>query len=155
MGKSPRHLLPWLRCCWGQLHPTSEYLSSSPGSTPSLLLMCTWKAAGEGSSVYIPAIHIGDLDWVPGTWLWPNSAPSDAGICGGYHQIDVSTVCLSLSLCLIASRINKNLKENTAFQPCDPMVINKQEVCPDLSCGLWSKYSVTEMSRVYREGTQC
>lgn len=56
------------------LTPTSHVVRL--GLSPALLLplilasVPPGRQANHGSSTGVPAIHVGDLDWVVGSWLW-------------------------------------------------------------------------------------
>lgn len=47
--------------------PKSEFSSVSH---PSLTLTHTLESPSDGSSSWVPVIHAGDPDWVPGSWIW-------------------------------------------------------------------------------------
>lgn len=84
-GKHGRHFLP------------SNYFVQSQITVPGLNVQCLKTLAGssdDGSSTWLPAIHMGDLDRVLGSWLWPWPSPS----CCRYLECEAvreSTVCLS------------------------------------------------------------
>lgn len=67
-----------LRPSLGCPHPISKCLGSNSSSTPDsrFLQMSTWEAAGESSSTCLPNTHVGDWDWIPGSWLLPRSTPA-------------------------------------------------------------------------------
>lgn len=75
-------LAQWLRWLLEYPQPTSEYVGSSPCSTPDsgTLLTSTRKAAGDDPSSWVPATQMGDSDGVSEPELWPDPALAIAGI---------------------------------------------------------------------------
>lgn len=45
-------------------------------------------------NTYIPAIHLGDGDGVPVSWLWPDRVVAFVAICGMVQRIDDLSVIL-------------------------------------------------------------
>lgn len=61
----------------------------------------------DGSGAWAPAIHLGDLNGVPSSMLWPWPALTVAHICQVYQQME-DPLCVSLSLCCCAFQVDEN-----------------------------------------------
>lgn len=62
-----------------RLHPIWEVRGSSPSFTfnPSFLAaMHSGRIVVDGSSSWVPAVHVGDQVTVLGSWLWAGPAPA-------------------------------------------------------------------------------
>lgn len=105
------HLAQQLRSHLGWLHPLLECLglSLNAASNSSFLVRCTLGGSSDGSSGWVPAIHMGHLDSRLSSWLmtWPCPAVDVARIWGMNQLIGIS---VSLSICLTDQSVSKNLK---------------------------------------------
>lgn len=87
--------------------PLSWHRQWRPSS--SFLPLGSLLAAADGSSV--PATNMGDPDWVPGSWLWPDPVPAGVGTERVRQQM---RAYMSVNLCsLPLKQINKNNKQKT------------------------------------------
>lgn len=96
--------------------------------SPGFLLMCMLGGRGCSSVTWVPGIHLGELNFIPGTWLWPGPAPSVMGIwrvnkqkisqCFSHGSLYFAFASVPVSLSFMLNKIFKYstaLKKNRAW----------------------------------------
>ena len=73
---------------------------SSPGTSTShpAPCLCPGESSGGWAKTLGPCTHVGELEEVPGSWLWIGTAPAVALTWGVNHQMEYLPLCLSFSL---------------------------------------------------------
>lgn len=67
---------------WGKslVQWLSHYLTTLEGLIWILVTLLPMQLLADNSGPWVLAIHVGDLDWGPASWLWLGSAPAFVGI---------------------------------------------------------------------------
>lgn len=70
-------------------------------------IYCAWEGSRRWPNKSLAPTHFGNLDAVPGSWLWASPARAAAAIWGVNQHMESFPVCSSLSVTL-HFKINKS-----------------------------------------------
>lgn len=95
-GHEGIHLTLHLRSYLENLPPISTHLRLSPCSASNLTFLLTWPLE-ESSSIWVPANHFEDPEWVLNSCLWAGPDQDVVCICGVKNRWENSfSLCVSL-----------------------------------------------------------
>lgn len=96
-------------------HLILETLDWNPSSTPSagFLLRHPLGDSSDDANSWVPPTHMGDLNRLPGSWLYLDPALAIGGICR-MNQYWMAALCLIVSLCIIDLKKKKKLETSNS-----------------------------------------